>query len=229
MSDRTSRLETPSDAAPPLVTPSSPTPSPLTNYVLDLIRHKTHAVAQRNALSREDIEDIKQDLAMHVIERAPSFDPERGTYNTFVSRIVDHRLLNLLRVHHYERSHRDNELSLDDVIHDSENGQASCGDTVDQDSYDHRTDRYSRPAQDRMELSIDIASIVDDLPPMLKHAVSLLLTQGPSDAAHAMKMSQATFYRKVIAPLRTIFVRKGLSEYFSETFSDNLSSEFVCN
>ena len=75
------------------------TPEPLDNYALQLIRRKARKLIKKNCFSRSDLEDIEQELTLAVLERWDRYDPAKMQPHSFVTMVVDHKAIDLLRSH----------------------------------------------------------------------------------------------------------------------------------
>ncbi len=69
----------------------------LSKYASKLIRCKARQLIGHFGLTQSDCEDVEQDLAVHLIEHMGQFDPSRGSENTFVSRIIDRKVVSISR------------------------------------------------------------------------------------------------------------------------------------
>ncbi|MCH7911341.1 MAG: hypothetical protein IIB38_17220, partial [Candidatus Hydrogenedentes bacterium] len=69
----------------------------LSEYASRLISFKARRIVGHYGFIRSDSLDLEQDLAVHLIEQMDRYDPNRGGQKTFVDRIVNHRLISILR------------------------------------------------------------------------------------------------------------------------------------
>lgn len=77
----------------------------------------------------------------------------------------------------------------------------------------NETEAIDDGPQDRMAFAHDIEVTVSKLPEHLRSICIRLKTQTVSDVAREMGMARATFYDKVVNPLRSYFEDAGLREY----------------
>lgn len=68
----------------------------LTEFELSNLRHRARRLALNPLLSDFAVEDIEQDFLAHILERRPSFDPDRASWPTFVDRILLAKTLDML-------------------------------------------------------------------------------------------------------------------------------------
>ena len=187
----------------------------LNDYAIQHIRHKARQLVGTAGFTRDDFEDIQQDLIVDLLERLPKFDPAKAKYNTFVSRIVERKVSKLIR--HRKQQIRDcrrEECSLNADIDDCGGGTVERIQTISQDEHDLRTGKYTRPADERVDLRLDIEAVLADLPPELRRAGQMLMTMPIAEVAHKLGVPRSTFYETHLARLREIFEAKGLGEYF---------------
>ena len=188
----------------------------INNYAEDLIHHKTRQLIGTAGFTKDDVEDLEQEMRLDLLERLPKFDLSKGTYNTFVSRLVERKICNLIRHRTQEmRDFRCEEGSIHDVV--------KCGDekvehieTITQDEHDFRWGKYSRPAEDRMDLRLDISMVLPKLPPKLRKPAELLQIMSITAAARKLGIPRSTLYDR-IARLRRIFEKVGLTNHRSES------------
>lgn len=62
----------------------------------EIIQRKAERLVGHYGYRPSDVEDIQQDLAMHVFPRTHLHRPERGSREAFVSQIVKNRILHLI-------------------------------------------------------------------------------------------------------------------------------------
>ena len=60
------------------------------------IRVAAQGLVGRYGYTRSDLEDIVQDLALHVLERLGEYDPGRGAWSTFLKRVVRNKIGHLI-------------------------------------------------------------------------------------------------------------------------------------
>ena len=188
----------------------------LTDYALELVHHKARQIIGKAGYTRDDLDDIKQDLIVDLLERLPKFDPAKATYNTFVARVVERKICNLLRDRQAEvRDHRRNVCSLNEDIDTGEGEPVQRVTTISQDDHDVRAGKYRRPAEERAHLQLDLEAALADLSPELRQTAVLLQTMSVSQAAREMGVPRRTFREKHLVQLREAFKAKGLNLYLS--------------
>lgn len=186
----------------------------LNDYALQVVRCKAMQLVGKAGYRQNDLEDIKQELIVHLLERLPRFDPAKASYNTFVARVVERKISNLLRDRQAEmRDHRREVCSLNEEIDTGEEEPKQRLATLDQDEQDIRTGKYRRPAAERGDLRLDVQQVLADLPPDLRRAAQLLQSLPVAQVAREMGVPHATFYDRHLKRLREAFAAKGLADY----------------
>jgi len=186
----------------------------LTDYALELVHHKAWQLVGKAGYTQDDVDDIKQDLIVDLLERLPQFDPAKATYNTFVARLVERKISNLLRDRQAEmRDHRREVCSLNEEIDTGEDEPVQRLTTISQDDQDIRTGKYARPAEERAHLQLDMDSVLDGLTPELRQVAEMLQTKSVSQVARELGIPRRTFREKHLTQLREVFAAKGMDDY----------------
>jgi len=186
----------------------------LTDYALELVHHKAWQLVGKAGYTQDDVDDIKQDMIVDLLERLPKFDPAKATYNTFVARLVERKICNLLRDRQAEmRDHRREVCSLNEEIDTGEDEPVQRLTTISQDEQDIRTGKYARPAEERAHLQLDMDSVLDGLPPELRQVAEMLQTKSVSEVARELGIPRRTFREKHLMQLRDVFAAKGMGDY----------------
>lgn len=181
----------------------------LTTYALNLVHHKARRLIGKAGFRLSDLNDIKQDLIVDLLERLPKFDPAKATYNTFVSRVVERKICNMLRDRQAEvRDHRREVCSLNDEIDTGEDEPKQRLAAISQDDLDHRAGRPTD--EQRAHLHLDIQMVLSELPPPLRRAAKLLQILSVAQVARKMGIPHSTFYDTYLTRLREAFTAKGL-------------------
>ena len=183
------------------------------DYAAWLIRYKARQLIGSAGLTKSDLEDIEQELILDLLQRLPKYDSDKAGYKTFIARVVDHRIATIIE----ERTAglRDWRLcitSLNDIVPLEE---GVCGERLeayDIDEYLRRTGRLSRNSAERLELSIDLGSVVASLKPELRMLCERLKTDSVTEISRDTGIPRTTLYGR-IEELRNLFEDSGLKEY----------------
>jgi len=187
----------------------------LSDYAIRHIRHRARQLARTEGFAAQDIEDIRQDLIVDLLERLPKFDPAKATCNTFVARIIDRKVATLIRDRSCEkRDPRREECSLNECIDDGEGGSVEHIQTIAAEEADRWLGRQARPDQETVELALDVEAVINRLPDNLRRLCELLKTGSIADAARAMGVPRTTLNDHV-KKLREVFEAAGLRDYLA--------------
>ena len=189
----------------------------ISDYAENLIQFKARQLVNKAGFTKDDVEDLEQDMRLDLLDRLPKFDPGKAKYNTFVSRIINRKVCNLIRHRTQElRDYRCEDCSLHDVVEFGENGDEEIKriDTISQDEHDFRWGKNLLSSEDRLDLRLDISLVVSKLPPELQKVAKLLQTMSVTEAAHELGISRTTFYGR-IKKLRQTFDELGIQKYLS--------------
>ena len=66
-------------------------------YALKLVRAKARKYLGRYGLTAADVEDMQQELLLHLHFAMKKYDPSRGERTTFMDRVVQKRILSIIR------------------------------------------------------------------------------------------------------------------------------------
>ena len=69
----------------------------VSEYARTTIRVKAGQLVRQPGFSRSDLEDVEQELIVHLLSKAQQFDPDRGSLNTFIFRVIDSGVAMLVR------------------------------------------------------------------------------------------------------------------------------------
>lgn len=189
----------------------------LDGFALDMVNIKATQLVGKAGFTLDDIDDIKQDMIVDLLERLPKFDVTKSDFKLFVTCVIDRKSSNLIRHRQMEmRDHRREVCSLNDEINVGINADpVQRYSLMDQDDPDILTGKHSRTAEERNHLRMDLAAVLADLPAELRKAVELLQHMSVTQAAQEMGVPRRTFREKHMAQLRELFKAKGLDLYLS--------------
>ena len=186
----------------------------LDDYAKKTIFHKARRLAGKHGFKKADLEDLMQELALDLWERLPKYDPGKGAFATFVTRLIERKISNLIR-HRCQaiRDFRREAGSLNEIHEEPLGDLGELSRSLGQEDLDRHKGVETRPEAERMDLRLDISMALAGLPPHLKALAKLLSAHSISEAARLLGVPRSTLYQKGIAPLRAIFKEKGLEAY----------------
>jgi RNA polymerase sigma-70 factor (ECF subfamily) len=184
-------------------------------YAKKLIQFKAKQLVERLAFRECDREDLEQEMTVDLLQRSPKFDPKKATWKTFVSRVVNRKVANIIRYRTAKmRDCRRKEVSLDAVVEMEETGRTSSRTSVvDSDGHDIRTRKRNCSRQEQIECACDVATVLAKLPEHLRKVAERLKTERPADIARSLGIPRASLYDSFIQPIRQAFQEAGLRDY----------------
>jgi len=183
------------------------------DYAVRIIKYKARQLVGRVGFTESDRQDLEQEMVFDLLRRLPKFKPERAQRNTFIARVVEHKVATIIEAQKAGmRDYRLCSCSLNDRFENEEGGSVERIDTINQDDYLQRTGKLSRPISDLRGLSIDVRSAVEKLPPELRELCKRLQVESVTDISRDTGIPRGTIYES-IKKLRTLFEDAGLKDY----------------
>ena len=182
-------------------------------------RFKSRQLAGRYGFSRDEAEDIQQELLLDCVTRSRSFDARRCSLRTFAARVVNNRIATLLEARKAKcRDYRVQRVSLSSQFDPSSPELVSMLGTL-------GWEASGSLSEDTMNLRLDVERTMTSLPAALVKLCRLLIACDSAVEAAAMTgMSRATLYRN-IGRLRGALAGAGLHPSDSRTRSPGGSGD----
>ena len=179
-------------------------------YITDLIKFKALELLRRPEFHGVELEEVQQELALHVAQKAHLFDPKRGYAESFITVVVDTAAAIMCRSRsRLKRGAGLQPQSLEGSALLNEGEETSLLDLlVEDDLHRHHGGRGSADPCER----VDLADALEHLPPLLRRVAQLFMNDGcEASIARDMGMSRRQV-RKAIDELRGHFRQSDLSE-----------------
>ena len=182
-------------------------------YAVQLIRCKARQLVGQAGFTADDLEDIEQDLRLHLFEQLSKYDPARGAFSTFVDRVLDHKAADILDAQFAAcRDCRIYVGSIDDTVRLREGGEVPIID-LDLEDAVHVQRGISDPSPHaEAELRIDLERAMAALTPEQRDLCRRLLTSTIAEISAATGVPRPTLYDRV-RQIKAAFERAGLQEY----------------
>jgi RNA polymerase sigma-70 factor (ECF subfamily) len=172
----------------------------------------------RHGFPRKDSEDLAQELVMEVFARWPEYDPATEPLRAFIEKCYGRRLDKELRRRHApEAEDRCSVPSLDAPIKFEDGEEVVRGRAagqVDEYAPDRRTQLSHLNGQALAELRLDIATILEQLPPDLRELCELAPNHSPAELARRLGVKPDVLQERM-ARLQHALRRAGYQEAFS--------------
>lgn len=170
-------------------------------YAEVTIHHKVDALIGRYGYLEQDREDLEQDLRLWVLERLAAFAPREVQRSTYISRIVDQRIADLIKTKlRARRDPRREACVLDE--HDEP--------TNDLDTLPGHASVSSRIQDLRIDMGPALARLN-----ARQRAICLMLASESKEAAKlSLDLSRRTF-EKDLQVIRDAFQQAGLNAYLN--------------
>lgn len=145
-----------------------------------------------------EIEDLRQDIVIAVIERSPDFDPARTTWEEFVGLIVKRHIANRLSSQKWNKNKPPE--SLDEIAATEPERLPLLNDVG----------FRELGIQERAVYSLEIQEVVDTLPPKLRKSCESLKHYSVRETSEILGLSQTTLHRHV-EEIRSFFSKANMT------------------
>ena len=191
---------------------SRTTESVLTDYAKTLIRCKARQLVRRPGFSRSDTDDLEQEFWLTLVNQAHNFDPDRGSINTFVDRVVNSSIQMVLRDRRRKKRANDFRTCSVDAAPDQNGGspeplRASLGES-------DRCRRIGTVSEDdvrRHDEADAVEHVLGVIPDHLREVCRLVMGGSIASAASELETSRRQI-RKALADARPYFERAGFDD-----------------
>ncbi len=182
-------------------------------YAVEIIRFKARQLVGQAGFTVADREDLEQELILDLLRRMPKYDSKRAKRNTFIARVVEHKIANLIEAQTAsDRDYRRCRCSLNELFKDEDGRMVERAEKLDQEDCLLRTLVQPRAAEELRSLALDVAAIVETLPPELRAFCRRLGQETVSEISRDTGVPRGTLY-KSIHRLWEIFEDASLKDY----------------
>ena len=160
-----------------------------------------------------DLPDLEQELHIHLWKSSGRFNPDRGSWRTFASRVVGNKARTMLRDSKaVKRSISRLSQSLNEEVDDEEGDAVELQDVLDLEQYLAMTRGPTRTEPELVALKCDIDRVLATLSPEERVVCQLTASMAKDEVAQALGLHRATLHR-IVQRLRQAFQAAGLEEY----------------
>jgi RNA polymerase sigma-70 factor (ECF subfamily) len=181
-------------------------------FSLGIIRRKVKQLITRAGFTRQDREDLEQELFARVLQSLPSFDPGQAHRNKFITAVVERFVANILRDKQAGKRDYRRACSLNITIYVANEGPVELAETISRRELDARLGRNPRSDEELAQLACDIADVLATLPNDLQDLAERLKSETVSEIARDTGVPRTTLNESV-RRLRRRFERAGLKDY----------------
>ena len=179
-----------------------------------LIRQKAEQLVGHYGFTESDVEDIEQDLVIHLMLRLRSYNPSRGARATFVQSVVENKIRSIRKEDRQSGSydHRLVGKSLDEPVAADDDTSLVFGDTLSSDSTGPRNNRGHLSESEQSDLRIDIGRALSEMTPELRELCARLTESNVADIARETGIPRHRL-QWMRTRVRQIFLKFRLDEY----------------
>ncbi|HOY62649.1 MAG TPA: sigma factor [bacterium] len=182
-------------------------------YELTTIRVKARKLIGKAGFTRDDLEDIQQEIVLDILQRLPAYDPEKSSRHTFINDIADNKIAALIEERNAEkRDYRFTSGSLDDAKDDGDRAWESRINSVTAEDFPWNKGGALSDF-DRFELRADIVQAFRGLPPNLQDICLRLMRDSAGVVAAETGIPKATVLYN-LKKIRKHFEKSGLKNLF---------------
>ena len=179
-------------------------------FTITLIRIKARQLCRRSDFSRSDYDDLRQDMRLHLIEKAHLFDPVRGNLEAFVTNALSTWVAMRLRYRNRDKRRESYKaVSLDRTFVECDGDITTLGKVLLEEDGRRLTQTCPISAVERFELSEAIEHAMQNLEPEDRALLIQVTEHGVTGAAKSLGVS----YRQVanaMKRIRGIFKKMGV-------------------
>jgi len=170
----------------------------LDRFAQGIIRRKVQLLVSRAGFTKQDRQDLEQELVLRLLQSLEMFDPEQAHPNVFITTVIERAVAMILRKRRAKKRDGGVVCSLDQ----RQTKEGKSPEPID-----------PRPSdQDTFDLASDLAEVLARLPDDLRALAERLKSQSLSQAARDLGVPRSTLQRQV-QRLRRCFEDAGLRIY----------------
>lgn len=183
------------------------------DYASTFIKLRAVKLKEILGLSRSDIDDLRQDLTIHLIERMPLYDPEKSTPKGFIVMVLNNRIRTIIRLYRESMEALNlTTLSLEEEFSDDDSQPIQRFETIDEEEALLSAGLIRRRMLDHIEMKADVARFLEKLPKRLRDLCLLLQEKPIAQAARETGLSRQKIHDELVR-MRLLAEQSGLREY----------------
>lgn len=165
----------------------------INEYAVRVVTYRANNLVGKVGYTLDDLEDIEQELMLDLIERMEKYDPTRAKLTTFIDRVVNHKIYDLVQKKLIERKDiRRQTISLDKPVSRTDSDSLPLHELISSDDFNTQWGFEDRPSVDMQDLRIDIRQMLQKLTSRDRHLLSLLMQMTLTEAARELGLPRTT-------------------------------------
>ena len=159
-----------------------------------ILQYKARRLDGSAGYTKQDTDDIVEDVLLHLLEHPLAFDADRGDGLGLICRVADRKIANLVASRRAaKRNHGVQPLSLNEPVGTEPDSPQTLEGTYDMDTYLNLTGKRTRSAVELQDLRLDVERFLQSLPEDLRLIAVLLQHHRKSEAARLLGIPWGTF------------------------------------
>ena len=182
----------------------------LDDRTVGFIAWKALRLGGRGVFAGYDSQDLQQDMLLKCWEASSRFDHTRSRFQTFLERVIDNLIASMIEARTATcRDYRRCRRSINEPVAFAGCGAIELGELVAEEDCQTLFGRTSLSARERIELQVDVDTVIATLPRKLAATATLLKSASVLETARKLGVPRGSLYRQ-IAKLRAAFAVAGL-------------------
>ena len=165
------------------------------SYAVFFVAHKARILIRSPFFTRDDFEDLSQELMLAYLHAWPCFDETKGDPRSFIKSVINNHAINIIaEAESQMRWTGQKELSLSTIIGSDD----SAMEMMDIISGEHSIwgDAFASSSHMAVEQNMDIQKMLADMPEDIRMIYELLKDQSITEAANATGIPRTTLSSK---------------------------------
>jgi len=183
------------------------------DYARTFIKLRAVKLKEILGLSRSDIDDLRQDLTIHLIERMPLFDPKKSTPKGFIVMVLNNRIRTIIRLYRESMEALNlATLSLEEEFSDDESQPIQRFEAIDEEETLMNAGLIRRRMLDQVEMKADVDRFLERLPKRLRDLCLLLQEKPIAQVSRETGISRQKIHEELVR-MRLLAEQSGLRDY----------------
>lgn len=178
-------------------------------FAAKLIRQKARQLVGLAGLTASDQDDLRQELAMAVLESVSQFDPEIAHWNVYATAVIERKVATILKERRADkRDYCRIQVSLSIQVTDSDGQLVQLAQQIGHEHQGRVTGHTEPDTAEKIERQIDVADLLASLPEDLREICERLKTSSVAHVARELGIPRRTLRRRM-EQIRSLFKEHG--------------------